>query len=233
MFIAALEPLVAASRKKVARSAKYPPFMAEIARILGVGGIPQTLGLPDVLDYFEKKVDPRGKELISLIRTRRYYKRIHTVHEGSGGRIKLEEFRSATRRPGFNESLRVILHNRFESRLTAGQGPGASLLTPEKSGPALTILSRQRTILCDAPRPSIGAANQLLLVPEPQRLERNHSERHRSGERVSAVWNEVHARLMSIAAKGRVFCHPDLRDALLAALGPEGIEDCILEAMKK
>lgn len=233
MFKAALAPLVTAAGKRPARGSHYHPFMADIARLLGVTEEPQPITLSDVLNHFEKKADEPGRALIALIRARRYYKRICTIHEGSGSRIQIEDFRNATRKPGFDETLRKILRARFESRLTTRQGPGASLLTPDRSGPALEILSRQRTILCDAPRPSIGSHNQLLFVPEPQRLERNHSERHRSGERVSAVWNDVHARLMSIAAKGRVFCHPDLREALLAALGPAGVEDCILEAMKK
>jgi len=32
---------------------------------------------------------------------------------------------------------------------------------------------------------------------------------------------------MNIASKGRVYCHPEIRDSLMAALGPEGIKNCV------
>lgn len=32
---------------------------------------------------------------------------------------------------------------------------------------------------------------------------------------------------MNIAAKGRVFCDPRVRDTLMAALGPDSIRDCV------
>lgn len=32
---------------------------------------------------------------------------------------------------------------------------------------------------------------------------------------------------MNIVAKGRIFCHPDIRNTLLAALGPRGLMECL------
>jgi hypothetical protein len=48
--------------------------------------------------------------------------------------------------------------------------------------------------------------------------------RSSTGTRISEAWHHVHFQLMSIAAKGRIFCHPDIRDSIMASIGPEGIE---------
>ena len=275
MFLAAIKPLAAKSAPRPLRGGRKThasgsaSLMASIAKFLTANDEVRTVTLADVLDFFEKRVDANGRELIQRIRSRRYYKRLCTIHEeksvpspaetgggaqaravrekslqGAGGsahgearsHISLKDFRaavSAGEGGEMGERLRVILRKRFEALLTAQELPGNSLLTPEKGERALSLLAEPNAILCDAPRPSIGADNNLFFVPAPQRLAKNLNQRHASGERVSAVWNRVHEELMSIAAKGRVFCHPDIRDPLMALLSPADIENCILEAMKK
>jgi HD superfamily phosphohydrolase len=239
MFLAAIAPLAtqkkasAQGKKAHSRSAASGSLMAAIAKFLAANEEIRTVTLADVLDFFEKRVDKNGQEIIKLIRSRQYYKRLYTIHEGNDSHISLKDFRAAVKSGQIGERLRGILRKRFEALLNAQQMPGNSLLTPEKGNRALALLAEPNTILCDAPRPSIGADNNLFFVPAPQRLEKNLSRRHTSGERVSAVWNRVHEQLMSIAAKGRVFCHPDIRDPLMALLSPTDIENCILEAMRK
>jgi len=233
MFLAAIAPLAAQKGAAPKGRKAQTPLMTAIAKFLTTNEEVRTVTLADVLDFFEKRVDKNGQELIHLLRARRYYKRLYTVHEEREARIQLTDFRAAARGGGFGERLRALLRKRFEALLNARQEPGNSLLTPEKGERALTLLAEPNAILCDAPRPSIGAENNLFFVPEPRRLEKNLNRRHASGERVSAVWNRVHEQLMSIAAKGRVFCHPDIRDPLMALLSPADIEDCILEAMKR
>ena len=36
---------------------------------------------------------------------------------------------------------------------------------------------------------------------------------------------------MKIVAKGRIYCHPDIRDTLMAALGPDIIKQCLTEVL--
>ena len=52
------------------------------------------------------------------------------------------------------------------------------------------------------------------------------------GDRVSEVWQQVFFKLMEIASKGRVYCHPDVRDTVMAALGPEGVGAALGETIK-
>jgi hypothetical protein len=53
------------------------------------------------------------------------------------------------------------------------------------------------------------------------------------GKRVSEVWHATYFKLMNIASKGRVFCHPDIRDTLMVALGPNGINECLSQMIKE
>ncbi len=73
----------------------------------------------------------------------------------------------------------------------------------------------------------------LRFIPEPQRLQKNFKARLNASERVSEVWQQVHFNLMNIASKGRVFCHPDIRDGVMAALGPDVINDAVDVVMHK
>jgi hypothetical protein len=59
---------------------------------------------------------------------------------------------------------------------------------------------------------------KLRFALEPKRLMQNYSSRVELGEHVSEVWQQVYFRLMDIASKGRIYCHPEVRDAIMAAL---------------
>ena len=108
-----------------------------------------------------------------------------------------------------------------------------SKLSPEKTNKTIEMLTTPKKIICDCPSPNYGTSDKLRFISEPQRLQQNYFTRGTTGERVSEVWNEIYFKLMNIASKGRVFCHPDIRDTLMAALGPTGINDCLIKMIEE
>ena len=128
---------------------------------------------------------------------------------------------------GFNDAVQKGIRDLLETHLGQVEGPAASALAPARRSEVLGLLEEPGKILCDCPNASHGSNEKLRFIPEPQRLLRNYLSRVEVGERVSEVWEQVFGRLMNIAAKGRVFCDPRVRDTLIAALGPDSIRDCV------
>jgi hypothetical protein len=189
-----------------------------------------------MLNLIEKWADEEGKKFIELIKYRNYYKRILTIHSypspEEGKKSLLERFKNVYKETGFQDKLQEKIKEKFENYLYSTEFLRVSLLAPDKTDKTVEILSTPKKIICDCPEPNYGTSENLRFVPEPQRLQRNYFTRATIGERVSEVWNQVYFRLMNIASKGRVFCHPDIRDTLMAAIGPEGIRECLESVIK-
>jgi hypothetical protein len=64
-------------------------------------------------------------------------------------------------------------------------------------------------------------------------LQQNYLTRIDVGDRVSEVWQQVFFKLMAIASKGRVFCHPGVRATVMAALGPDAIGNNVRTVVKE
>jgi HD superfamily phosphohydrolase len=219
------------SRKRVANRSGGHALFDSIGDFLGLNGEPKNVTVEAILDFVSELTDDSGRELLDLIKSRRYYKRILTVHrhiEEEGKQPLLDRFRGSQGRGELESQLQAALRTKLIDHRRAVAGPRETALSPENADKAIALLESPGAILCDAPEPSIGTtAEKLRFIPEPKRLLRNYSSRLVVGERVSEVWQEVHHRLMNIASKGRVFCHPDVRDTLMAALGPEGIRTAL------
>lgn len=226
MLREAIEPALQGKRK-----GKYSSFYKELKGLLGVTEYPRNITVDDILDLIEKRTDDEGKVIIKLIKHRNYYKRILTIHSyppspGKGKESPLDRFRGVYKKPHFQESLQQEITEVFKNQLSV-KDPKVSLLAPEKTNKTIEILSTPKKIICDCPTPIYGTSEMLRFIPEPQRLQRNYLTRADAGERVSEVWDEVYFRLMNIVSKGRVFCHPDIRDTLMAAIGPDDIKRCL------
>jgi len=200
-------------------------FEKELRSLLGVDAPIRIVTIDQVVGLVEKWTDNQGSNLINLIKERRFYKRILTVHddktEEEGKESILELFRSACNRPNFATTLHQKIYDKFITITASSNRSTTSLLASERVDRVKEILADTASILVDIPTPSYGSARPLTVVPEPKRLERNYLTRMDTGERISEVWKQVHHRLMRIASKGRIFCHPDIRDTLMAAIGPE------------
>jgi hypothetical protein len=191
--------------------------------------------LQETLDLISESSDSEGQELIRLIKERRFYKRVLTLHDErpleEGAEPELDAFRRASSKPQFRKRLRELVAERFAGVTAAKSGSNLSALSTERVNTTAEGLSKSTALLVDAPDPQYGSRTPLRIIPEPKRLERNYLTRAETGERVSEVWAQVHHRLMRFAAKGRVFCHPDLRDTVVAAIGPEDLRGLVREAI--
>ncbi len=211
--------------------AKIKNFVSNFSNFIGLEKDPLPLSVEDILSFISDNTDENGQEFIRLIRNRNYYKRIYTIHSEwpvvDSSKQLIDKFRACCQRPNFQELLQAEIERRFIQYLNLTHLPKMSLLAPSKTNKVLEYLSKPSQILCDAPESSTGTSSLLKFIPEPQRLQNNYASREKAGERVSEVWQKVHFSLMSIAAKGRVFCHPEIRDSIMAVLGPQGIKESI------
>lgn len=217
-----------ADSKPMKRGSFIALFKALIDRKSDVNYITEN----DVINFLEKYTDETGKMLIDLIKKRQFYKRILTIHEEikaseEGKHSFLDLFRQAYSKSGFRESLHKELYEQFSQAAAAKSDSHSTMLTTDNISKAKEILFSPESILIDIPSPSYGSAMSLRLIPEPQRLQRNYLTRKETGERISEVWANVHHKLMRFASKGRIYCHPDIRETLMAVLRPEDIRNIL------
>lgn len=223
-----LREVLRASESKTRKG--RPSLSDAFGDFLGVSGEPKTVSVEAVLEFLAQYASDEGKVLVGMIRQRRFYKRlvtVHSYHEEEGRPPLLQRFREVHRRPEFDRMLQDEIRRRFEQYMATLQGPQPSVLAPERSNAVAEELKKPGRILSDCPSPRAGSSERLRFALEPKRRLQNYASRVEVGERVSEVWQEVHFRLMEIASKGRVYCHPSIRDALMAALGPSGIREAL------
>ena len=192
-----------------------------------------------LLSFFYKHANSSGKEIISLIKNRNYYKRILTIHhntKGQNDRIIIDDFRDAinNNRKQFNEKLQAIIKEKYMNIISAMDPQlKVSTLSRDITDRTLLMLEKPNMIICDAPKPSLGINGKApRLIPEPQRLQHNYINRRDVGNMVSFVWEDIYLKLMNIAAKGRIFCHPEIRNNIMAAMNPKILQLSLEEALK-
>lgn len=208
---------------------KQKDLIADLTNYLGVSSAPSPRTVSDVLLFIYQHTDDVGKMLIDLIKERRFYKRIVTFHEDrpffEGQDTPIEKFRGAlskaTYRQALCDKIREI-YTQHEAALS-GRSSKSILLTEGNLSRVRQVLLSDGSLLLDAPRPVPGSTNPLKVLPEPERLQRNYSTRMEAAQRMSEVWEQFHYRLMKVAAKARIYCHPDCRDTLMAVVSPEDI----------
>ncbi len=210
--------------------------MQEFEDLIGIHRDSQNITISSVLGLIEEWTDDEGKEIIRMIKQRNYYKRILTIHshhlQEEGKMSLLGRFRRVYSNREFQDKFQERIRVDFANYLNLIKTPRVSLLATDRTDKTLLFLSEKKSIICDCPEPIYGSSEQLRFIPEPKRLQKNYFIRLDIGVRVSEVWNQVYFKLMDIASKGRVFCHPEIRDTLMAALGPEGIEDSLKQVIK-
>jgi HD superfamily phosphohydrolase len=218
-------------RNKKRKRKTAADFEKAFRNFLGFDNGRREIGLDDVLLFLKGHTDDVGRELVDLIRSRRFYKRVLTIHhyEPPGGQQSLcQQFQARGSNGELDEPLQSEIRDRFSDFLKRHQGPMPTVLAGEKQQDRiLDELRKPGRILTDCPRPRIGSDQTLWFVLEPKRLLQSYTSRLRQAERVSELWNDVYSRLMGIASKARVYCHPEIRDGLMASVGPDGIRDAV------
>lgn len=206
-------------------------FADDFATLLGINSNARQVTVNDFLNLVEKWTDESGKEMVTLLRHRRFYKRILTIHEEEGKESTWDKLQRVYARSGFQNKFQQAIIREFSNITSSESRSKVSLLAQERIDHTMEVLQKTNSILVDVPSPSYGAEESLKIIPEPQRLQRNYLSRISTGDRISEVWAQVHHRLMRIAAKGRVFCHPDARDTLMAAFSLEDIKRALDEVI--
>ncbi|MDO9530257.1 MAG: hypothetical protein Q7J27_14025, partial [Syntrophales bacterium] len=217
---------------------KNKNFNTEFDKLIGANGeLKNKINEYSVLEFLSKWTMEEGNRLISMILNRNYYKRILTIHadykkEEVGKETVLGKFRRHYNDHNFQGSLQKLILLRYNNFIVStGYPRETSILSEEHTNRVAQLLKNPNMILCDCPDPRYGTEKKLRVIAEPQRLRKNYSERFNNVERISEVWNEIHFNLMNIAAKGRIFCHPEIREDIMIALGPNGIQECVEQAM--
>lgn len=95
------------------------------------------------------------------------------------------------------------------------------------------LFKQTNLILVDAPDIKYGTKFDLKFVVAANKAGQNYSSGDNLGEHTSAVWNRINKELMNLIAKGRVFCHPDIRDNIGSFLQPLEISNCINTAINE
>lgn len=196
----------------------------------------KKLSIDDILTLIEQRTKENGKILINMVRERRFYKRIFTIHRGKESKEKI-----------FYNNFAIKVRNLkedFQIKLTQKIKEAYSYLLPEerKKSDSLSLneisankvieaLNNPNSIISDSPEPNPGGKELLRLIPEPNRLRQNLDTRVDLGGRISGIYHKIYEKLMIHASKGRLFCHPDIRDRLLSVLSPTIIKKCINETI--
>ena len=214
---------------------KSAAFSAELEKFLGAHDKPAEVTIDLMLKFLAERTDLTGKELLEMIKARNYYKRLIVFHSSAGllTDAEYEKIQKLNNLTDFQNQLQLKIKEKYALKLNSSSLPNVSLLAPQVSSRVLAELVKPRRILVDAPRPSTGSRDKLFFIPEPKMMQRNLTTRSDDGRRVSDVWESIHAQLMSFAARASVFCHPEIRNSLLAALGPEGITESVKETLRR
>lgn len=207
----------------------------ELEKFLGTDGKPAPVDIEAMMSFLWERSDQGGKEFLSMIQSRNYYKRLVVFHSSSDllSKTEIQKFQKVAGLNEFQNQLQRQIRDRYGAFLSASHSPVVSLLSPEVTSMVLKELSKSRRIICDAPHPSIGSREKLYFSAEPKMVHHNYVNSHNLMRRVSDVWENIHADLMGYAARPTVFCHPQIRDSLMASLGPVGIANLVSELLKK
>ncbi len=213
-------------------------FLKAFQNLLGVkkkiaGG--NMIAVDDILDLIGKYAENEF-DFIEMIKARNYYKRILTVHRyplNHNEESMLNDYRNAIKtNADFQEILRNSILEKFQNFIINTKLKRKSILTVEKMNETIRFLKKPGSILCDCPKPPYGSTVGLKFIPEPKKLKTNYYKRFEIGEKLSDIWYRPYNELMKIVSKGRVFCHPEIRDVLLVSIGEEGLKECLLNSIK-
>ncbi|MCS6972476.1 MAG: HD domain-containing protein [Leptospiraceae bacterium] len=214
------------------KKGKRQLFARKLKKFLGFDGHPKNTSSHDMLAFLGSEAPQPAQELATMLQSRQYYKLLYDFdmdRETTDQDELLQKFRQHAGKQDFNAQLQQRILALYLTAVQSGRtGMAArSLLAGEHAETTLNILQTKLAILTDAPPPSLGARHKLRVVPVPKSIRKNYRYRSDSYSRTTGVWEKIHAHLMDLAAAARVYCHPEIRESLLAALGPSGIREAI------
>lgn len=218
-------------------------FIKKFKDFLGVYNEPNRIKALQVLEFIKEyiqEVDHNDKEklskLIEMIERRNYYKRIFTIQskkvsEISGQEIFLSEYLRKKKDSSFQKDLRKQIIKKFKKNYE--EYVKAEIISRDQVKITLNILTHDTSIICDSIKPKSGIESKnhiLQIIPEPKY---SYEKEKNIKKHKSEVHVQVYGKLINIVSKGRIFCHPEIRDTLMQVLTLKDIEDCIKTTMEK
>ncbi len=211
---------------------RHKKLVAEIEKLLAINGkTVNPISVEAVYSILVKHTDDVGKDIIGLLRQRRYFKRILTVHrkkplEDEKDNI-LDLLRNKIDDAAFHVDFQKDIRIAYNQLKSAPESATISSYAHQKHDNTIEALTKDGMVLLDFAKMPPGSDKSLRIIPEPKRLQHNYLERSVTSSEISGVWTTVHHRLMRLVCKGRVYCHPDLADSLMTVLGPKTIRDIL------
>ena len=183
----------------------------------------------DILDLIFNNSQDYGRELIKMIKSRNYYKRILTIHYEEKA---VEKTLYQKLSESFSDLVNLsIFQDKFQNKVVE------AILSIQLRGVSDTFYSKEiheeikkeelkskKIIIIDIPRPILGIESTLRLAPEPKRLWNNYSELYSIGETQSKIYDQIYSNLMNYTAKIRIYCHPSYSKTIVSILGPEKLK---------
>jgi len=175
-----------------------------------------------ILDFLADRGTEVSKELVKLLKQRRLYKRILTVHRVTetvkGRRSDYDNLRDHYKEfcPVFQKRLLAEFDRLREKHRE-------STTCPDDTGVELvhSLLSGDHSILIDVPDAKYGSQLSLCIIPELESLKRNYDAKMHASKIMGDIWQNVYSSLMYSVCKARIYCHPAARDVITSILGYE------------
>jgi HD superfamily phosphohydrolase len=191
-----------------------------------------------VLRWIAKRSGDVGKEFLSLLKTRRVYKRILVLtHEKSQDKRLWEEMSDFYHKNRTNGKPKFRLQQEFNKRIIAlvegahGNRPHTSIITPDARNRFLVYARKIPVVLVDFPPSRKGSTTGLEYVVEEDRRWFKIDELKTGNLEQSVVWKVLQQSFQESIGKLRVFCHPDHAEFLSAYLSRLEIEEALTSSL--
>ena len=188
----------------------------------------------DILEFISTRGDETSKRLVTMLRERKIYKRIITVHQSGDAGPEPERSQYARifeARHRLLPRLRIELGESFERNRDKTKR-SISPLNPNEAGTVTQMLNTEDALLLDVPRLKYGSPMDLCIIPELEGLKRNDDAKMHASDIMAKVWRKTNKELMDSISKIRIYCHPDIYDKLTAVLGFEELNDALTKALE-
>ncbi len=221
------------NKRRVNETVKRFEKMIGVVIDQGDAEAPLETDTDDILKFIAARGDETSKSMVALLRGRKIYKRIITVHQpgdlgpdqGQSQYARIVE-KGRSFMPRFRRALREAFERNRDKTQTS--------MSPLKPGEAATVTSMLETeeaLLLDIPTVKYGSPMELCIIPELEGLKRNDDAKMHASDEIARAWRKAYGDLMVSTSKIRIYCHPDISDKLTAVLGYEGLNDTLTKAL--
>jgi HD superfamily phosphohydrolase len=193
-----------------------------------------------VLEWFSQRSSPAGRELFSLIATRRLFKRIFVLSKEVGPDEKLwstvaDFFRANAK----NWKAKLVLQNTFQRRVAELieqpplDGALSQPLEPSIRNRFLAEARQKILLLIDIPPERRASKIPLEYLVEEDRQRFKRDEIRVENLEQSTIWRAVQNSFQQSLGKLRLFCHPDFADCLARSIPRRMFESVLSKSVKE